>query len=766
MGIVLLSAGCDRQPGTRAAGPSLPPPEPRQVEVQLTDSLLNAPVPLTGYRPPGIGYADDADFFSALDLSLPGLEEVRDAVESGRLDEAVGALARHLRSRAQPGLVFEGQRVEAVGMPERTGERLPDKSLAEQAVRHDYHIAGIKHRFTNGIEWRLNPTTQPGYNGAWSSQFHTQLNRMHHWVALAEAWRDTGQATYLDELRAQIADWRVKNPPPAAGGELEAFINRYRASGGGHIRDFPLHLPLDLGQRTMNLSRVFQMIRSNQEVTDRELVEMMKSVGENCRLLTQLPITGNHFAIATAGLAAGAVTFPEFRDAPAWVDEAVTRVAVEMKKQVLPDGAQYELTPWYHFTALRQFANTLDMVRSGGYALPAGLAEGLAGMFDYILRVAAPDGSAPPLNDADPLAVRSVGRALDFFPERDDYRFFSTGGKEGRAPSFTSLLVPYAGQAVMRTGWGRDDLYLLMEYGPFGAGHQHEDKLGLTVHAYGRPLLVDSARSKYEASVWRDYAVNASAHSTVLFDGLFQARRLAKGALNVSAEPVPVRWQSDENHDYVLGEYGADEREAFALPCNPPGQVAPEHFRLVLKDALREDDVQFTKRAIHRRHVLFRKPHYWIIADVLDPLDDQPHEYTSLFQLGPGEARVERGAVRLGRPGEAGMVLRGVSGGEPAEPELIRGQREPFLLGWHFEGGEPRPATVAVFPSRATGRTLNVYALVPHRAGAQQADPRVTWTSATTEAVEIEVDPGAGLPVTRWRIPLDGSPATFLQEDA
>lgn len=759
-------AGCGPSPDQAAVEVVPSAPEERVVDVSATDDLLEKHIPLTDYRPTSIGFADDAELLSALDLGHPGLSNVRAAVEAGKIEDAVKSLAQHLRTRMWPDLVFEGKAVRPVGVPEQSDRLLPAASPAGQALAHDYDIAGIKHRFTNGIDWRLNPTTQPGYGGAWSSQFHTQLNRMHHWAALAEAWRDTGHPAYLGELRAQIVDWRSKNPPPAIGEELEKFINRYRAAPGGNIRDFPLHLPLDLGQRTINLSRVFQMIRTNPDITDRELVDMMKSVGENCRLLSQLPIDGNHLAIATAGLAAGAVTFPEFRDAPAWVDEAVTRVAVEMNKQVLPDGAQYELTPWYHFTALRQFANTLDMVRAGGYALPPELIGGLAAMFDYVIKVVAPDGNAPPLNDADPLPVRSVERALDFFPDRADYRFFATEEKEGAAPDFLSLVVPYAGQAVMRTGWGKEDLYLLMEYGPFGAGHQHEDKLGLTIHAYGRPLLVDPARSKYEASVWRDYAVNASAHSTVLIDGLFQARRLAKGALNVVTTAVPVAWKSDDRHDYVLGEYGVDEREVFALPCAPTGVVAPEHFRLVLDEALRLDDVQFTRRGIHRRHVLFLKPHYWVIADVLDPLDDEPHAYTSFFQLGRGEARVVDGAVHLGKPDEAGMVLRGVSGGKPIEPSLASGQKEPFLLGWHYEKGEPRPATTAVFRNEAAGRTVNVYALVPHRAGAQPQDPRVTWLGASLESADVEVVPGGDLPPVRWRIPLDGSPATIIDEGA
>ena len=44
-------------------------------------------------------------------------------------------------------------------------------------------------------------------------------------------------------------------------------------------------------------------------------------------------------------------------------------------------------------------------------------------------------------------------------------------------PTETSHAFPYSGHYVMRSGWDKDATYLLFDAGPFGAGHQHEDKL-------------------------------------------------------------------------------------------------------------------------------------------------------------------------------------------------------------------------------------------------------------------------------------------------
>jgi hypothetical protein len=77
----------------------------------------------------------------------------------------------------------------------------------------------------------------------------------------------------------------------------------------------------------------------------------------------------------------------------------------------------------------------------------------------------------------------------------------------------------------MRSGWERKRALALREVGPFGYGHQHEDKLGVTLTAFGKPLLVEGGVYTYDASEWRRYVLSSRAHNVVLVDGQDQCRR-------------------------------------------------------------------------------------------------------------------------------------------------------------------------------------------------------------------------------------------------
>ena len=76
----------------------------------------------------------------------------------------------------------------------------------------------------------------------------------------------------------------------------------------------------------------------------------------------------------------------------------------------------------------------------------------------------------------------------------------------------------------MRSGWSKDDRYLLLDAGPFGYGHQHEDKLNFVIYAYGSVLVLDPGNYPYDNSVWRKYITSSYAHNVLHIDGKEQHR--------------------------------------------------------------------------------------------------------------------------------------------------------------------------------------------------------------------------------------------------
>ncbi len=99
--------------------------------------------------------------------------------------------------------------------------------------------------------------------------------------------------------------------------------------------------------------------------------------------------------------------------------------------------------------------------------------------------------------------------------------------------------MPYAGYFVMRSGWETDaSYYAVLDAGPLGYGHVHQDKLNLVVWAWGRELLFDGGGGSYERSKWRAYATDTFGHNTVLVDGKPQRRQTKDREANVSRTPV------------------------------------------------------------------------------------------------------------------------------------------------------------------------------------------------------------------------------------
>ena len=235
---------------------------------------------------------------------------------------------------------------------------------------------------------------------------------------------------------------------------------------------------------------------------------------------------GNNWgAMETAGLMHLAVMLPEFKDAPLWRQTARERLVEMQRTLVYPDGAEIELTPGYHWVTLNNFLSVLDVTRRNQVELPAAFVTGLEKMFEYFVAIAMPDGSAPALNDSGWMAVsRPLQEGLELFPQRSDFEFFASDRKRGTPPAKTSWALPYAGWFAMRTGWKTDDRCLLFEAGPYGAAHQHEDKLNIIVHAGGRAVLTEGGYYSYDRSDWRRYVLSTRAHNTVMVDGLEQNR--------------------------------------------------------------------------------------------------------------------------------------------------------------------------------------------------------------------------------------------------
>ena len=650
--------------------------------------------------PAAAGFSDA--LLDALDLTRPDMAEVKAAMDRGDSAGARAALARHFRTRTAPRWHLDPAN------PTRNASD-GDMRIADQALKHSFTSVGIEHTFGEAIDWSFNPTTQPGSPHAADHEWTWQLNRHSAWTALARAYNRTGDARYGTELARQIADWIRSNPPPE-GRALNSPYSRWRTIEAG-IRMFG------------SWPEVYhRMVRSPDVFGDDVLLAMVDCMRRHAEYLDQFPTGGNWLCMEANGPYHVGVLFPEFANAAGWRERALKRLRREIDAQVYPDGAQIELTPGYHNVSLSNFVGTLRLAQLNGLPLPDGYQAGLKRMYDLNMRAMSPDRDVPPFNDSWPLDVpRVLAEGLRLFPGRQDWEWIATDGKSGSPPGETSLTFPYAGWAVMRSGWTRDARFLMMECGPFGYGHQHEDKLSFVLHAFGARLVFDAGSYAYDASDMRRYVLSARGHNVIHVDGMEQNRRGGPRDGYVVKEPVAMAWSTDERYDFAAGTYGRLPEEAWG------------------KDRKRG--------IIHTRRVLFIKPDWWLICDTVEPDDNEEHLYESTFHLDADDASVDPDtlAVSTRRSGAQLIVIPLRQAGLAAR--IVKGQTEPVLQGWlprqHGRtGADPRPCIY--YQTKSSGPVHMLYAFAPSPEGAPCPITRVASVQVPGAVVAGRVESRRG----------------------
>lgn len=615
----------------------------------------------------------DPEFFRALDLTLPGLEAVREAVEAFDWEAAKAAFAQYLRERNQPNWYFDPH--DPLGDSSLDPN---DLTVANDALRDRFNIYGTPVQFTDGnIDWTYNPTKEPGYPGAATDEWTWGLNRHNFWPRVGRAYHFLKDERYAEAFVRQMTHWVEHNPVPL-----------WAQQGAGST-----WRTIEAGLRMQgSWPNSFLYFLSSPSFTDEAIVTMVRSMVEHARYLMTHNTGGNWLTIEMNGLYHVGVLFPEFKEAAEWRRYAGEKMRGALVRQVYPDGAQVELTPEYHITALENFLGIADIAALNGYTLPDGYLSNLERMFAYTVYMLKPDGLLPDLNDSANANPRNVlWRGYQLFPEREDFLWVAMGRSVGTPPEATSYAFPWAGYLIQRSGWDGSARYLAFDVGPYGYGHQHEDKLNFILTAYGRDLVVDAGKHVYDDSKWRAYVRSAYGHNVAFVDGKGQNRRLS-GETFVTDDPLPHIWKVTDEWEFAQGYYG-NELEGYG---DIPRWIAT-----------------------HQRSILYVKERagrdFWVVADTFLPQDAQPHTYETLFHLNADEVSVdERGAVRTLYSHGANVGIFPLVDGAAPRVEVVKGQEEPYVQGWMYVPGRgQRAIPTAVYTVEGAGIQHLLYVLYP-----------------------------------------------------
>jgi len=396
---------------------------------------------------------------------------------------------------------------------------------------------------------------------------------------------------------------------------------------------------------------------------------------------------------------------PELKASREWREISLQRVYEELSEQFYPDGGHIEISS-YHYGTTIYVLEVMLQARYSDIALPEDFEARVLRVLEWIMYTMRPDGSSVGIGDGgirDDLRqryFRDYGQIL--WPQRKDFAFLASAEeKVGAPPEKTSLLFPDSGIFVMRTDWTPEALYLLMKASPAGnkkltrgalaggrSSHSHYDQLSILLSAYGENFLMDWPPIDYSATLpdgktrVKNECKRTKYHNTIALDGHDQ-----RSILDAKVED----WATTAAFDFVEGSHDGFEDAA------------------------------------HRRSVLFVKPFFWLVRDVMRGKGAHKVEEHWLFNEGQRllvDAEAKNAVVEGGKAKLHIVFTTGEAQEDPGPPEVVKGARMTVTQ----EGELPLSFVTLFCPTKGTEvkPTMKVLGESPGAVGVAVEDGEVT----------------------------------------
>ena len=592
------------------------------------------------------------------------------------------------------------------------------KFIADRVLRGTMEECGVSHTFADGkIDWQFNPTWNGYREWVWHLSVLRFLDELVQQYVLDgnEAYASAWARYFTGFVRAELC------PVAGNGGMTSSWRSLETASR--------------LSQYLVN--DVYWLLKSP-ALTDDLIVTVFISLWEHGDRLRRGHSTwgGNWFSNEMTALYCFTLQVPYFVESDEWRAYSLAKVEQELDQQVYPDGQQVELSTGYHPCVIGVFSRVPRMCAHAGVTPPGNVHAVLARMYEPYMAIVRPDGKIPALNDATIWPARPFfEKGIKEFPERTDFAWFA-GVPGAKPPAWTSCALPYSGWVALRDSWRKEAVWAFMDCGPFGTGHQHEDKLNVLLCGYGRELVNEGGWYDYDTSENRKYVLSTRSHNTVRFDGRDQDLRPA------------YRWHARTD---------CRKKADFLFSTNAAVDWAEASFDGPYKD-------RPGKGLVHRRRLMLFKnvdalPPFAVVVDRLSCADAHEHAFEQLWHLRGSSFAEWSDAAFLADYGK-GVMLAGAQSDRTAKFVDKRGQTEPELQGWDpgsWQKHNARPIpTPVVCGSFVTSRRL-VTVLQPLRAEdvkkrilSVEADPDVAAQTFT-----LTLSDGRSIPLSetteRWK---------------
>ncbi|MGJ7032529.1 heparin-sulfate lyase HepC [Niabella hirudinis] len=438
--------------------------------------------------------------FDIINLNYPGLQKVKTAVNGHRYDEAATLLLQYYRKKYNGKEPDFSNAESNVDINQKISKAT--QAAADSALLHKFQPQKGYGFFDYGkdINWQYWPVKD--------NEVRWQLHRVRWWQSMALVYNTTHNEQYAREWMLQFSDWAKKN-----------------RQGLSKDNDRFAWRPLEVSDRVQSLAPTFSIFINAKSFTPAFLMNFLTNYQAQADYLSKnFAEEGNHRLFeAQRTLFAGA-SFPEFKNAPRWRSTGIDVLNTEIKKQVYPDGIQFELSPVYHAAAIDIFLKAYRTAQKAGLEkeFPDSYKKTVENMIMAYINITFPDYNQPMFGDSwiggKDGKLRQFQSWQKLFPDNKAIQYFANDGNAPQ-PSWLTKGLTTAGFYTFRNGWDSSSTIMVLKASPPGEFHAQPDNGTFELWVNGRNFTPDAGVFVYsgdaEITKQRNWYRQTRIHSTL-----------------------------------------------------------------------------------------------------------------------------------------------------------------------------------------------------------------------------------------------------------
>lgn len=406
----------------------------------------------------------------------------------------------------------------------------------------------LTYKFENEVDWEINPFDYRLWN--------FNLNYFDFLDILYNTYRKTKDIKYLDKGIELIDNWIEKNK--------EYNVNTWD--------------PYVVSKR------LFNFINFIADIKDIYIIDKLDKINSNIHTQAQYLsrnieyyLDANHVIMDGKGLVFAGV----YLNNSSLLNQGISILENEYKRQVLSDGGHYERSPSYQVEVLSHYVESyILLIKNGLNEKGKILIKPIEKMSRYLSSIIMPNGNIPLLNDSsldypfkaeDLLQVSSIilkqklfySNSLSDYAlsilDSQDINIFNELIKFEKHSNIKNIILKESGYYIIKDLINNEEIYILFDCGDGGPdynlGHTHADSLNIILTVGNRELLIDSGTYTYKIGQDRNNYRSTLAHNTITIDNKNSSDIWSGFRVGKRAKSFIEKYVDNNDYTYIMAKH-------------------------------------------------------------------------------------------------------------------------------------------------------------------------------------------------------------------